>query len=227
MPRFSIKDYFRMGKAKGIRLPIQYFFQNHLFDIIYGTDTHFRLDKKDYDEHPLAFESGVLYMSSVTAEIKNALNKVKKHSGKSFFDFQFFDLGCGKGKSVLIYSLLNSNKSKFKAVGIEYYKKLAETATLNSKIIGKSDDVTFANDDAREFKKYLNSEKIIIYLYNPFGSDVLKEVLQQCNNNEVYIIYTDPAHHTTIVSFGYKPVFSKTGLYPNRNTTIYYKGKNQ
>jgi len=53
-----------MWRARGIRLPLQYFFQNHLFDLINGTDTHFRLEKKDYKGQPEGFESGVLYMSS-------------------------------------------------------------------------------------------------------------------------------------------------------------------
>lgn len=227
MQNFSIKDYIRMGKAKGIRLPLQYFFQNHLFDIINGTDTHFRLDKKDYDEHPSSFDSGILYMSSVTCEIKNALKRIKENSGEVFNDLQFFDLGCGKGKSVLVYLMQYGNIAKHKAIGIEYYSKLAEIAGKNLQIIGKESQAIFAHNDAREYIKYISSDKLIIFLYNPFGNDVINEVLTKCQNKEVYIIYIDPAHHDTIISFGYNIIYSKTGPYPNRNTNIYYRRNNQ
>ncbi|MEW5785227.1 MAG: hypothetical protein AB1767_09175 [Bacillota bacterium] len=99
MKKFSITAYFKMAKARGLRLPIQYFFQNHLFDIINGADTHFRLEKDDYKTCPRNFEDGILYMSCLTNEVKKALLWVYGRTGINFYDYQFLDLGCGKGKS--------------------------------------------------------------------------------------------------------------------------------
>lgn len=222
MSMFSIKDYYRMGKARGLRLPVQYFFQNHLFDLVHHTDTHFRLEKKDYAIHPEGFDSGILYMSSVTKEVKSALQKVKNLSKDRFFDFQFFDLGCGKGKSILLYTLLYGNKAKHKAIGVEYYEPLAEIARKNLDIIRKTNQAQIEHSDARQFSMKVSSDRLIIYLYNPFGEEILEAVLQSCSDKEVFVIYTDPAHHQVLLSHGFKPVFSKTGHFPNRNTTIYY-----
>jgi SAM-dependent methyltransferase len=223
MGDFSIKDYIRMAKAKGIRLPVQYFFQNHLFDLKNGTDTHFRLEKKDYKEQPKGFDSGILYMSSVTKEVKMALGFVQKNAGQLFPEYQFFDLGCGKGKSILIYAIHYGKIALHRAVGIEYYQPLAEIANKNLSLIKNSEKAIVFHDDARNYRKHLNSNKLIIYLYNPFSADILADVLQSCIKQDVYIIYTDPAHRETVLNNGFKQLFSKKGHYPNRNTDIYFR----
>ena len=41
-----------MYKKRGLLLPIRYFFDNHLFDLHYGTDTHTWLLKKHYSSNP-------------------------------------------------------------------------------------------------------------------------------------------------------------------------------
>lgn len=225
MRKFTINDYIRMAKARGLRLPVQYFFQNHMFDLINGTDTHVRLEKSDYEERPRDFESGVLYMSSVTSEIRNALKKVKRHCGQSFFDHQFFDLGCGKGKSVLVYTMRYGEKANHQAIGIEYYKPLADTANKNLAIAQCSENAAVYHDDARHFNQYLTSGKVILYLYNPFGAEILEDVLNVASELDIWIIYTDPAHHQLLVENGFQAKFSKKGPFPNRTTTIYFRPK--
>ena len=212
-----------MGKARGLLLPIQYFFQNHLFDIIRGTDTHFRLDKDDYKEHPEDFDTGVLYMSSVTKEVKNALEIVKKEAKSQFFDFQFFDLGCGKGKTILIYSELYGKSAVHKAIGIDYYKPLIIIAQNNLELSDKTEFAMSVNDDARNFSKYCTSTRIIIYLYNPFGENILKDILESSREKEIFLIYTDPEFSDLVINNGFKQIFSKKGHYPNRTTSIFYR----
>jgi len=223
MRRIKIKDYIRMGKARGLRLPIQYFFQNHLFDIIRGTDTHFRLDKDDYEEHPEDFETGVLYMSSVTKEVKNALKFVKKESKDSFFDYQFFDLGCGKGKTILIYSESYGRKAMHKTVGIDYYKPLTIIAQKNLELTRNTEYALAVHDDARNFAKYCTSSRLIIYLYNPFGANIVRDILESSQKQDVYLIYTDPEFQDLVIEKDFKLIFSKKGNYPNRTTSIFFR----
>lgn len=221
--QISMKDYIRMWRVKGIRLPIQYFFQNHLFDIIWGTDTHYRLEKKDYQEKSVGFESGVLYMSSVTREFKNSIYRIKHVLGERFFDYQYFDLGCGKGKTMLIYSRLFGKNIIHKAIGIDYYKPLIVIANKNLRITGLS-SYAFANyDDARHFKNYVTSHSLILYLYNPFGEKILKDVLESCSDYEIYIIYTDPVHQKLVQDMGFKILFAKKGQYSNTTTSIFFR----
>ena len=212
-----------MGKARGLRLPIQYFFQNHLFDIIRGTNTHFRLDKNDYQEHPENFEMGVLYMSSVTKEVKNALKFVKNEAKEHFYDFQSFDLGCGKGKTILIYSELYGKSAAHKAIGIDYYKPLILIANNNLELTKKTAYAMTYNDDARNFSKYCTSKRIILYLYNPFGENILKDILETSLEKDVFLIYTDPEFSNLVIKNGFNQILSKKGHYPNRTTSIFYR----
>lgn len=223
MKNITFKDYWRMKKARGLKLPIQYFFQNHLFDIVRGTDTHFRLEKQDYEKQPEAFDSGVLYMSSVTKEVKAALQRVKKHSGEQFFDFQFFDLGCGKGKTMMVYVEQAGKAALHKAVGIDYYQPLVQIAEKNLKLRDLEGKALAAHDDARHFLNYATSSKLIVYLYNPFGREIVSEVLESCKKHEVYVIYTDPEWEAAVMEQGFERIFEGKGAFPNRNTSIFYR----
>ena len=62
-----------MAKSRGLKLPIKYFLENHLFDIINRTDTHRWLPKEYYKENLNNIDHGVLYMSSWTSILKNQL----------------------------------------------------------------------------------------------------------------------------------------------------------
>jgi 16S rRNA G966 N2-methylase RsmD len=224
MNNISTKDYYRMWRARGIRLPIQYFFQNHLFDIINGTDTHFRLEKKDYRERPEGFESGVLYMSSPTREVKNSLGWIERRLGQSFYDFQFFDLGCGKGKTLIIYSRMYGEKPNHRAIGIEYYKLLADIAEKNLKITNTSELCRIYHADARQFHKFRTSEKVILYVYNPFAENVLSDILESCIDLETYVIYTDPVYQDMVQSKGFKLLYEKKGGFPNTTVSVFARG---
>ena len=46
--QFKLSNYISMFKKRGIRYVLTYFFDNHVFDIIYGTDTHNWLPKENY-----------------------------------------------------------------------------------------------------------------------------------------------------------------------------------
>ena len=141
-----------MWRARGMRLPVQYFFQNHLFDVIHGTDTHFRLEKADYAERPDDFASGVLYMSSLTREVKHSLRWIRRRVGRDFCDFQFFDLGCGKGKPIIVYLQMFGRHARHKAIGVEYYGPLADTAEENLRCCSDISDILGC--PARSFVHY-------------------------------------------------------------------------
>lgn len=223
MNKYTIKDYFRMAKVRGWRLPVQYFFQNHLFDIINNTDTHFRLEKKDYSGSLKDFDKGVLYMSCLTNEVKNALKKIERHLGNKFRNFQFLDLGSGKGKSLIIYSKLYGDKAKYKSIGIEYYKPLVDVAKANIQITRKSEQIQIINDDARCFKNYIDTNDLIVFLYNPFDKSILIDVLDKLQKLNVFIIYNDPAYDSLVRKAGFNMIDTKKGPYANRCINIYHR----
>jgi len=227
MKTFSIKDYFRMWQVRGIRLPIEYFFQNHLFDLVYGTDTHFRLESEDYEEQPDGFESGGFYMCSCTREVKQSLKLIEKTLGEEFLNYQFIDLGCGKCKTPMIYSFLYGSKARHKPIGIDYYKPLIDIAEKNLALTGLPEKVLAIHGDARSFHEYTTSSNLIFYLYNPFGADILKDILESSTGHNVYILYTHPVCQHTVLEMGFDLIFSKKGYYPSTTTSIFYRGKSE
>jgi len=227
MKAFSIRDYYRMWQVRGIRLPVEYFFQNHLFDIIHGTDTHFRLDTEDYEEHPEGFESGGFYMCSCTNQVKKSLKLIEKKLGDDFFHYQFIDLGCGKCKAPMIYSFLYGKSAHHKPIGIDYYKPLIDIANKNLILTGLPEKVSAIYGDARKFQDYTTSSNLIFYLYNPFGEDILKDILERSTGNNVYILYTHPVCQQAVLDMGFDLIYSKKGHYPSTTTSIFYRRKSK
>lgn len=224
--KFGLKDYYNMLKARGIRLPVLYFFQNHWFDIINKTDTHKRLDKSDYETKHEDFNDGIWYVCSFTNELKRSFIKLNRIIGKNFSDFQFFDLGSGKGKSLLVFARLFKEIIKYKAIGVEYYSPLVDVASKNIRKL-KLERLCFTvEDSAVNIKKYSSSDKIILYLYNPFNQDILKQVINEINEyEEVYIIYVDPRHKSILLENDFNIIIDKKGYYPNLTYTILHKKK--
>ena len=62
--------------------------------------------------------------------IKKTLNICKNSVKKEIFNnYQYLDLGCGKGKSIIYYLENFGGKAKYQPVGIEYDKNLITTST--------------------------------------------------------------------------------------------------
>ena len=53
------------------------------------------------------------------------------------------------------------------------------------KITNRSEMCRVYHADARQFHKFRTSEKVILYIYNPFAEDVLNDVLESCISIEV------------------------------------------
>lgn len=218
------KAYFEMYKTRGWKLPFQYFLNNQLFDLINKTDTHQRLEKSNYLQKPNSFDEGILYMSCPTIEIKNHLNYLRKKLNEVFYEYQFIDLGCGKGKTIIIYLKLFGSNVKYKPIGIEYYKPLVNIAIKNMKVLSKKNEASFYHDDAVNFCNYTKSEKIIVFLYNPFGEKTLENVLKKLlSYKSAFIVYVDPVFDKLIRDFDFSLLCEKKGWFPNRFVKIYYK----
>lgn len=217
---FGIKDYWRMLIKRGPKLPFYYFLNAHLFDIIYKTDTHAWLPKEEHILTPENFEHGVLYMSSWTSEIKYTFNKVItliEHPN----DYTFLDIGCGKGKVVLVWNqLLQLYGINQKVVGIDYYKPFINIAERNHNKIF-SNIGNFLEADATKLSYDQFGKNLIVYLYNPFNETILKSVISALSNYNTFIIYNNPVHSKTIEHNGFHIIFEHHGFHQNCQTKIF------
>jgi len=178
----------------------------------------------EYAGRPADFEHGIWYVCSRTDEVEAALDIVWRRAGDAFLDFQFFDLGAGKGKSILVYCMhLRDQHPRHRPVGIEYDTHLAEIARANLVRMGFGDRADIFADDARSFVSRCTSARILLFLYNPFDWSVLGEVVAKTADRETTIIYIDPQHEDDLIRDGFAIIYRKSGREPNRTVSILHR----
>jgi SAM-dependent methyltransferase len=215
MKRISVGDYWRMARTRGLRYPFRYFSQSHLFDLLRSTDTHFWLPRSDYVRETSNIGDAVHYVACPTRSILASLRAIEAHAGSSFNSFQFIDLGCGKGKALLVYCEYTRRKDVSAAVGIELLGVLAGIAERNVRIRRLDRRAKVVCGDAKGWRFQCSEAYAILFLYNPFGVDTLQAVLDQANGIDCYVAYIDPEHSQVIERSGWKKIFAISGKYPN------------
>lgn len=118
-------------------------------------------------------------------------------------DFCFNDIGCGKGRVVVVAAL-----SGFKQVrGLDFAPELIDIAERNirklksrlpqdSKITVERADVTTCD---------YGPEDCVFFLYNPFSADVMRKFCERLRNSldefprKIWVIYADPAQLPTML----------------------------
>ncbi len=222
--KYNLKDYWRILRSRGVLFYWEYFRQNVLFDIVKGTDTYKRQSQEEYDVKPGDFAHGIWYVGIKTS----ILNLIFKDMGRvighdNLINYQFVDLGCGKGKSILCYIDQHSAVISYKAIGVEYSDNLVKIARQNLKKLKMEEYGVIINDDARNFYRYTSNKKLIIYMYNPFSWVVMKGVFDSIvKYEEIYIFYVDPVEHLQIIKVGFNHIKSYIGKYPSDNYNIYH-----
>jgi SAM-dependent methyltransferase len=111
-------------------------------------------------------------------------------------EYTFLDLGCGKGRAVLLASELGFRE----AVGVELNAGLAEIARANAAIwtaAGKArSPIRIECRDATEVKS--PSGPCLVYFYNPFARPVMRAVVEVLRErfgdrrDELEIVYQKP-----------------------------------
>ena len=121
---------------RGIAFLFRYFYESYLFDIKYGTKTSARVMKEDQSitSTSVEEENGLLYVASFTSVTKTTVSLAKEILGDVRFNkAQFLDLGCGKGKALLVHAMHLGKDQDEPAIGIEYDSDLAVIAKNNVK----------------------------------------------------------------------------------------------
>ena len=133
---------------------------------------------------------------------------------KRFSQAQFFDLGCGKGKALLVFAKLFGKGQMHQAVGIEYDPDLAALAQRNILKCGFAKDrVRVVTDSAVNLRSYADADNLVVYLYNSFQGETLKSVLDVLREVPHVLIYVDPAEKHRLADYGYKIHEENNGRY--------------
>ena len=144
-------------------------------------------------------KSATRYEAASEYEFRDVVETLKI----SYKKYHFLDYGSGKG-AILAAAVAYPFKS---VVGVEHSLMLHEVATKNITEMKRRNSVTAevldsVHGDATTYQ--LPSEPHIIYLYNSFGADILKDVADRITHDladvqePIYFLYNNPMHHAIL-----------------------------
>lgn len=187
------------------------FLRRHRRPVGASFDAHSGVDTAGSDplfmlvDNPDAVAGGYAYEPSDEEDVERALRTLKI----DFSAHDFIDIGCGKGKALLIASKFSFRR----LVGVEFIKVLADVAKANLQRKG-IDNAVVLNADARDFS--FPASPTVVFMYNPFGPEVLNTVIRNlidAHTAEQIVIYSHALHHRVLEEFG---VFKLISRFPNK-----------
>jgi len=131
------------------------------------------------------------YLPEQPSIIRWALNTLPHHN-----DATFLDLGCGKGRALVVAS-----EFPFPSIiGVEICPELVKIAEENAQVIRRNlperTPITVVEGNALDYA--LPEGNLIIFLYNPFGEDIVTRLLTNIEttllkrDSSVWIVYANP-----------------------------------
>lgn len=213
----KIAHVLRALRQRGLRFFWDYFRESIWFDLRNGTSTFARVPKTEQtiDSSQDEEDNGLLYVASFTSVTQNTVREAYTLLGPDRGPrAQFVDLGCGKGKALLVYAQSFGQDAAHKAIGIEYDPVLADLGRANAgKLRFAKDRVEIVTDSAANLRHYVSSDVAIIYLYNSFQGDTLDSTLDALKGLPHVLIYVDPAERWKLPERGYRIAAENAGRY--------------
>ena len=192
---FNPKSYLQIFNRRGFLSLFDEIKENLFFDLLNGTSTQIRENTTSNNyKH---------YSPTYTSHAVKAFSFIKIN----FNEYNFLDLGCGKGKVMLLAS-----KFRFKKItGIEIDKKIIVSAKKNYKIFYSKKwnkdyklKFEFINKDA--LKHNFKNEKTIYFMFDPFQpiklEKIIEKIILKSKNINNYLIFCNAP----------KSVFKRKGL---------------
>jgi len=184
------------------------------WDLIHGVDTCGEIPLVSLDFLSKNKTVGLEYQSHHPAVIRTALMSLPV----SYEHFTFIDIGCGKGRVLLIAAEFPFRK----IVGLEFAPSLAETARRNlQRYRGRSrkcSEIEVVTGDATEYE--LASEPQVLYFFSPFSPEVLNQVVQRIEDSfqrsprELFIMFTGVVAMRDR-AFGSRPQYERLSREPH------------
>ena len=155
------------------------------FDAIHGTDTA-SFDLADYEPTPPAVAERVLD-AVVTALGADGVR-----------DASFVDLGCGKGRVLL----LAAQRGFGRVLGVEHDRRLAAIGRANARRVAVHVEVF--EQDAADFELPLGER--VLFMYNPFPADVLEAVMTRAALAPTWLAYVHPVDEARVLAAGFAEI---------------------
>jgi SAM-dependent methyltransferase len=181
------------------------------FDWRFGTDTRRKLDTSLFEAHLANREHAVSYQPTKAQPFLRLLRELQLPLGSTFVD-----VGCGKGKVLLLAAQRKQNRFK-RIVGLEFSETLCAQAKKNIKIFQAKGEVMapieVVQGDATQHT--LAGDENVFFLYNPFDGVILAQFLDVIRRSaaqhprQIWLLYSVPLH---------AEVVEKSGLFARSQT---------
>lgn len=171
------------------RVRDEFFPPRHPFDQWSGADTSGRIDLLRLGVNSRNRKHGQLYQAVEPGRFSAALAEIHE----DFSTYTFVDLGAGKGRALMLAKEMRFGR----LIGVEFSARLTKIARANlAKVNAKNAEIIV--HDAAEF--LFPQEPLVIFMFNPFGPEVLTRVLQNLHSHPgpFYLVYVNPLHDATI-----------------------------
>jgi SAM-dependent methyltransferase len=163
----------------------------HPFDRVHGTDTSGRVAVEDLGVNEAARVHASCYGRSQPSILRRALAALPPVDLCTFLD-----LGCGKGRALLVASELPFRE----ILGVELSTSLAAIARRNAAIIAqrypRRTAVRIVVADASTFP--MPSGDLVLFMYHPFGAELVAKIVEgveaalAAERRCIYIVYYNP-----------------------------------
>jgi SAM-dependent methyltransferase len=163
----------------------------HPFDRAHGTDTSGTVAADELPQGEAARAHAICYAGSQPSVLRQGLAELWPLDS-----FTFVDLGCGKGRALLVASELPFRD----ILGVELSAPLARIAERNAVLIARRfpqrTAISVAVADASTFP--LPAGNLVLFLYHPFGAALVARVAASVDaalasqRRSIYVIYYNP-----------------------------------
>lgn len=177
------------------------------FDLVHGTDTNTSVAVGDLDGLGANQGSAELYWPVRPATFRSIMDAI----GRDLHEFCFVDLGSGKGRALL----LAADYPFCRLIGVEFSPKLCEIARANLGVFASQGRMEAQRAevlcaDACTFA--FPNEPLLVFLFDPFGPDVLKPVITNLlaslerQPRPCFIAYLLPMHEALFRDAGFEAI---------------------
>lgn len=205
--KFFLGHIYKSIKIRGFINTIAVLRLNIAFDLKNKTDTWFPVGLHCLKVVGKNKKYGVTYQGVDSFVFKSVFQKLNR----DFTNSTFVDLGCGKGKALILASDFFQ-----KLIGVDFSEEMCNICRKNidkfSKRTGKTLEVEIINQDAAQYIIPENAD--VFFMYNSFHEPVISTVIDniekslKINNREIFIIYVNALYDNIFEKRDYQLLLS-------------------
>ncbi len=129
--------------------------------------------------------------------------------------FSFTDLGCGKGRAMVVaahhgFTTIN---------GVDFAKEVCITAEQNmQKVQKKFPNMKYVVACKNVLDYDIQPDESVFFMFNPFSDETIFRFLEKVEKSieqhprDIYFVYVSPKHIETFFEFEYEPIYRKRKL---------------